>query len=468
MMPAVELAVAFLGSLAALLLLAVLGLLLWRPAFDRAVDRALRRLLKDPYPENLWDLIIGMTRVPPHLLLETELRAETGKMLERPLGGIVRISDFAGIAFNPAQLRRPPLPPGAPVDTSVLLGPACPRPLRLDIPILVSAMGYGIGVSKGLALALAAGARQAGTAYNAGSGPVLPDIAAAAGRIILQYTGGHWNRDPHVLATADLVEIRLGHGARAALGRLIDARRLPPEAREAMGVGPDDRAVLEVPVPGASNPDELAVLVNTLRQWTGGAPIGVKLAATHDLEAELAAAVQAGVDVIAIDGGEGGTRQSPPVIADDFGLPTLHALVRAVRFLERTGTRDRVSLIVGGGLRTPGEMLKALALGADAVYVATTVMMAAIHGQLSKVVPFEPITQLAWATGDKAHRYDPELGALHVANFLRACAEEMAEAARALGKGSLREVGRDDLLARTPQAAAMYGLPPSWRPPPGS
>lgn len=461
--PAGVLFAAFLGSLVALGVVVLLAFLLRRRLLDRVVDRSLRRLLKDPYSENLWDLAISMTRVPPHVLFETELRAETGRLVERPLGGLVRVSDWSGIAFNPAQLARLPLPPGTPVDTSTVIGPRCPRPLRLDLPILVGAMSFGIGVSKAFALALARGAKQAGTAYNAGSGPVLPEVTAAAGRLILQYTGGAWNRDPRTLAGADMIEIRLGHGARCALGRVISAGRLPPEAREAMGVAEGDRIVLEAPVPGASNPDELRALVQWLRELTGGRPVGVKIAATHDLERELAIVLAAGVDVIAIDGSEGGTRQSPPVIADDFGLPTLHALVRAVEFLEASGARGRVSLIAGGGLRSPAEMLKALALGADAVYVATTVMMACIHGQLSKATPFEPITQLVFATGQKAGALDPDQGARHVANFLRACAEEMAEAARALGKRSLREITRDDLVARTPQAAALLGLPPSWR-----
>ena len=464
------LAAAMLGSFLAVLLAALAFFVARGLLLDRLVDRVLRRLLKDPYPENLWDLAVGITRVPPHVLFETELRAETGKLVERPLGGIVRVSDWTAVAFNPAQLARAPLPPGTPVDTSAVLGPRCARPLRLELPILVGAMSFGVGVSKPFAQALARGARLAGTAYNAGSGPVLPEITAEADRLILQYTGGSWSRDPGLLAGADMIEIRLGHGARAALGRIIPTGRLPAEARQALGVPPGREIVLEAPVPGASSPAELRALVERLRRLIRGGPVGVKLAATHDLEQELTLALAAGVDVIAIDGSEGGTRESPPIIADDFGLPTLHALVRAAAFLEVVGARDRVSLVIGGGLRTPGEILKALALGADAVYLATTVMMAGTHGQLSKAVPFEPVTQLVWATGRHAHAYDVDLGARNVASFLRACGEELAEAARALGKKSLREISRRDLIARTPEAASMLGLPPSWRPPrhPGS
>lgn len=456
---------AFLAALAVLALGAAVALRLTRRALDRAVDRILVRLLRDPYPENLWDLIVGMTRVPPHALMELELRAEQGRLLERPLGAVVRVADLRGVAFNPAQLVRPPLGPREPVDTSVVIGPRAPRPLELEIPILVSAMGYGIAVSRPVALALARGAAMAGTAYNAGVGPLLPEVVQANPRLIVQYGGGAWSRDPRVLAVARMVEVRLGHGGRAALGRVLAASDLPEDARLRMGIPAGGEAVLEVPVPGAASPAELRALVLRLQLLAGGAPVGVKLAATHDLERELEAALAAGVDFIALDGAEAGTHASPPVIADDFGIPTAHALARAVRFLERAGVRDRVSLIVGGGLRTPGEMLKALALGADAVYVGTVALMASTHGQLSEVVPFEPVTTLVFASGRHADRFDPELGARNLANFLRACAAEMAEAARALGRRALREITREDLVARDREAAEVFGLPPSWLPP---
>ena len=86
-------------------------------------------------------------------------------------------------------------------------------------------------------------------------------------------------------------------------------------------------------------------------------------------------------------------------------------------------------------------------------------------GQLSKSIPFEPITQIAWATGKKAETFDPEKGAQTVANFLKACSGELTEAARALGNRSIREINRDDLIALERKAAAVLGLPPSWRPP---
>lgn len=457
--------VMFLAAGCALAATAAVAFLLRSAFLNWAVDRTLVRLLKEPYAFNLWDLVIGMTRVPPHILMEVELRAEFGNTLQRPLGTVRRLADFSGVAFNSAQLVKAPRGPEDPVDLATVIGPRARTPLSLGMPIMVSALAYGVALSKPFVLGLARGASQADTAYNAGTGPVPVEVLQDARHLILQYSGLACSRDPDVLAQADMVEIRYGHGARAALGRVIPAAELPPEARQMLGVASDGKVVVEAPLPGAATPADLRKLVPELRRLIEGGPIGVKLAATHDLERELAAVLEAGVDVIAIDGAQGGTHGSPPIIADDFGVPTVHALDRAVRFLERTGARPEVSLVISGGLRTPGEFLKALALGADAVYVGTAVMMAGTHGQLSKSVPFEPITAICWANGEKADQFDPNKGAETVANFLNACAGELREAARALGKTRIHEINRSDLLARDRDTAAVLKLPPSWRPP---
>lgn len=454
----------FLATLSAMLAVALIAFLLRSAALNWVVDRALVRLLKDRYDENLWDVVIGMTRMPPHILMETELRAETGQALERPLGTVRHLPDFAGVVFNPAQLARPPLGPQAPVKLTTLIGPRARRPLQLEMPILVSALSYGVALSKPFVLALARGANMAGTAYNAGCGPVPEDVLQETRRLILQYTGGAWTRRLDVLSPAAMVEIRLGQGATAGMGRVIPTAGMPEEALEMMGIRGGE-PIMEAPVPGAATPAELRRLVPELRRLIKGGPIGVKLGATHNLERELAIAIEAGVDVVAIDGAQGGTIAAPPSVADDFGIPTAHALRRAVHFLDRARVRRDVTLIIGGGLRTPAEFLKALALGADAVYVGTAVMMAGTHGQISRSVPFEPVTQIAWANGSKADQYDPDLGSRNVANFLRSCAGEMVEAARALGKASIHDVNRDDLVALDQETAAVMGLQPSWLPP---
>ena len=196
-----------------------------------------------------------------------------------------------------------------------------------------------------------------------------------------------------------------------------------------------------------------------------GGPVGVKLACTDDLERELEHFIEGGVHVIALDGAEGATHAAPPAVADDFGLPTIHGLIRAIRHLERIGARDEVQIIASGGLRTPGEVMKALALGADAVYMGSAAMMSVTHFQISKSVPFEPVIQLVWVGGERTHMLDPDEGARGLANFLKACAGELAESLRALGLRSVADLSPDLLIARDPDTAAVTGLPPSWRSP---
>src|SRR5690606_28245532 len=206
----------------------------------------------------------------------------------------------------------------------------------------------------------------------------------------------------------------------------------------------------------------LGDLVAELRSVTGGVPIGVKLAPGRRLEADLEACVAAGVDVVALDGAQAATKGSPPILQDDFGLPTLHALVRAVRFLETRRVREQVSLIVGGGLYTPGDFLKVLALGADAVYIGTVALFVISHGQVFKALPWEPPTQLVFFGGQHEDALDVDEGAHRLANFLRAAAWEMAVAVRALGKRAVREVSKDDLMALDETTARLCGVPVSW------
>ena len=224
------------------LLIGGVGLFLLRSQILRyAVHRPLIRLLKDGYSENLWDLVIGTYRMTPQLLMETELRAEIWSAAGAADQQLRQRAGLAGIAFSPAQIVREPLSPLVEIDLGVTLGPRCRRPLRVDLPILVPGMGYGIGVSRNFALAMAKGATAGGTAYNSGIGPLLPEVAEAARRLIVQYTDAQWTQDPEIISQADMVEIRIGHGARASLGRRLKPQDLKPEVLQAMGISPHRR-----------------------------------------------------------------------------------------------------------------------------------------------------------------------------------------------------------------------------------
>lgn len=459
-------AAALAGTIGTLAGGAFLARLLWRPVIDAAADKVIHQLLTEPYEENLWELVAGFGHNPVGPTMENALRAQHAHVLHRPIGTSRRFRGLSGLMFNPAQLCRTPLPPDAPVSTRTVLGPEAARPLVLEVPLLVSAIGYGVAVSARMALALAEGSAQTGTAYNVGEGPLLSEVRRAAHKLVIQYTGTPWTTDPKVLRAADMVEIRFGQGAWGGLGANIPPEHLTLEFRKLMGLKPGEGLTLPSQVDQIADAVELRPLVQRLRDLTGGVPIGVKLAASHDLEAEIDIALTAGIDVIAVDGAQGGTHGSPPILADDFGLPTFYALVRAVQHLQLKDRRGRVSLIISGGLNNPGDYLKCLALGADAVYLGSTALFATIHAQVTKTLPWEPPTQLVFHEGKFVRQFEPKAGARSLANFLRASAEEMATGARALGKRSLQEVDRHDLFALDPETAHLTGVPLAYGPRP--
>lgn len=169
-------------------------------------------------------------------------------------------------------------------------------------------------------------------------------------------------------------------------------------------------------------------------------------------------ALDAGVDVVVIDGTEGATGNAPVTLSDHFGIPSLTALTRATRHLERRGRRRDVQLCVSGGFREPGDFLKAYALGADAVGLATVVMFALAHPQITRTVPFYPPTDLVFYRAKPAIALDVDRAAEALVRFFESCREEMAVALRAMGHLRVAELGPDDLCALHPAVARESNL----------
>ncbi len=442
-----------------------LGLLLGsRYLLAHVLRKSLRILMTDPYEQNVLEIYSAVSRFGAQPLAEAELRATSGGVIQRPLGTPRKLSQFERLMFDMAQLAHMPTPLEEQIDLAVTIGPRAIRPLHLQIPIIISGMAYGWALSEDAKVALAAGATAAGTASNTGQGPWLESERKAAKQLILQYHRGHWGKSEQVVRQADAIEIQFGQGAIAGLGAVLEAEHIDQRLAQQFQVQPGERAVSPARHPEVQRPEDLADLVRRLRSQSGGVPIGVKLGAGQHLEEDLGYALQADVDFIAVDGAEAATKGSPPITEDDFGLPTLYALVRASRYLEDAGARDKVSLIISGGLRTPGEFLKVLALGADAVYIGTTALYAISHTQVVHTVPYEPPTQLVWYHGSAAKHFDRRLGAASLARFLQSCSAEMQEGIRALGKSGLSEVNRSDLFALDQTTADICGVALGYRP----
>lgn len=453
-----EFVLSFIGTLAALLFWTLLLFIMARPVIKTFAGMMLKRFLKDPYWENVWEMFSVVSRTGLQIIFETGRRAASGRAIDRPFGSVNPFPNFQGLMFNPAQLARLPTPRETKIDTSVVIGPGARKPMKQDIPIMISGMAYGLALSKEAKMALAKGSALAGTSVNTGEGAILPEERQLARHYVVQLGRGLWGRKPEDLKKADMIEIQIGQGATAGVGKKIHLESVEGEMAELLEVDPGAPLLTMARFPGIDQPGGLKNLVDRLRDLSGGVPIGIKMAATQSLELDMALALEAGVDAITLDGAGAATKGTLPILEDDFGLPTVYAVSRAARFLENQGLKGRVTLIVSGGLTTPGSFLKALALGADAVAVGTVALFAMTHTQLIKTVPWEPPTQLVWFWGRIRDQLNVDLGAYHVANFLKSATLEMEEAVRALGKTSIRDVNREDLFALDEVMARATGV----------
>lgn len=431
---------------------------LFRTVVQRLFGLVANRLLEDKYHENLMELWSAVKRTSILNILEISLRSDQGKLIKRPIGSSKHFPHFDGLMFIPAQLARLPKEGSVPVDMSVKLGPKVEKPLDVKIPLLIGGMAYGIGLSEEARRALARGAKLAGTAICSGEGPFLQEERDEADKYIWQISRSTWGRNPQAISAADMVEVQMGHGAR--IGAYIEEPvDIKGKAQKLMGISPVEKAKVNAVLHGITDPWDWPKYVSDLRQEVAGKPIGIKIMAGGRIEADLAVAIEAGFDVIMIGGAQGGTSGAEPIFLDDFGMPSINALVRTERYLREQGVRHEVSLVVSGGYCTPGECLKALALGADAIYLGTVPLFALVHKQIGKVLPWEPLTGLVYYNSKYKNRLDINLASQCVANVLQSMVMEMEGGIRALGKTSLRELGKNDLVALDDWTAELVGVP---------
>lgn len=449
----------FSGALVAIIITVIIFLLISRPVMQWIIGRITKTIMSDRYPENIWEMVTALTRIPPGIVIENSLRATSGAVIERPFGSPRKFLNFDGLIFSPAQLAILPAREDAVVDVSITIGPMAKKPLRLDIPVMAGGMAYGIGLSEKVKIAIAKGTAAVGTLTNTGEGGFLPEERKYAKYLILQYSPGHWSKEPNILRQADAIEIYIGRGAIASSAMLIPSEYMQGRASKIMQVENNDVVVVPSRHKEINKPQDLKKLVNKLRAITDGVPIGVKICASAMLEWDLEIAIQAGVDFISVDGGQAGTKAGAPILEDDFGLPTIFALSRTVQYLKKRGVKEKISLLSGGGYKNPGECLKALALGADGIYMGTAVLWALTHHQVTKAIPFEPPTELTFYSGSLADQFNEKEAAKYLENFFSAFVEEIQIAIRALGKTSLHQVTADDLVALDKWTSKVAQIP---------
>lgn len=365
---------------------------------------------------------------------------------------------FDDLAFVPAQLAKCPVDYfKEKISSKTILGKNSSRAVEIETPILIAAMSFG-ALSKNAKIALAKGSARAGTVANTGEGGMLPEERQFADKLTIQYSTGRFGIGEEVLKKADIIEIKIGQGAKGGQGGLLQKEKLTPEVAAARGV----KMGRDVHSPAyhcdIKNAGDLKAKVDWLRGLSGGVPIAVKLAA-GDIKKDVVIAVKANPDIIAVDGGWGGTGAAPEVMLDETGIPALPALVAAREILD--GMEAKQELWIGGGFYTGGDVAKALALGADAVFMGSA-MLAAL-GCVGCNLCYTGQCPKGVATQDPelAKNIDVEAAANNVANFIKHCTEEIKMIAGATGHNDIHNLNKDDLRSLTAEVSQITGVKPA-------
>lgn len=424
---------------------------------NKISDHTLAKLFSEKYSNNISEILTSLKRITFQNVIELNLRAHNGKIIERPLGSPKHFPGYDMLMFSSSIMTQLSLPENTNIDMKVTIGPKSIKPLSINIPLMISGMAYGLALSEETKIALAKATKTMETAISSGEGPILPEEREEAGKYILQISRWSWGgRTDEQISSADMLEVQMGQGAAMGTYRL---EAMQGKAQLLAGLIPGQSTVSLPAPPGINSPEDWPLFMSTLRQRANGIPIQLKLMPTGHLEKDLAVAINLGFDAIVLDGAQGGTYGSAPIKQDDFGIPTLNALVRADRFLKRRGVRQQISLITSGGYFTPGNCLKALALGADAINLGSIIIMAATNNQGEKVTPFEPPTEIVfYDLPTKNKKLNVNQAASSVVNLLTSMVAEMEEAMRALGKTSLKELSPDDLVALDSYTSEVTGV----------
>ncbi len=383
------------------------------------------------------------------------VEAMGSERLEPVNDGGRRYPSLDDIVFKPAQLARLPLLDGEEVDTSVRLGTRAARPLTLALPVYVSHMSFG-ALSVEAKVALARGAREAGTMICSGEGGMHPREREAAGLYVFEMASGYFGWGEEAIAAADAIEVKCGQGAKPGLGGLLPGPKVTAEIAAVRKLPEGRDAHSPARFPDINSPADLRDRLTWIRSVNPGIPIGIKFAA-GDVEADVAAAVEAGADWITVDGLGGGTGAAPTHVKDHVGIPSIFALYRARKWLEDHGVHD-VQLVVTGGYRTADEIAKALALGADAVALATASLMAIGCQQYRACHRGTCPVGIATQAEELRLRLDPDLAAVRLTTFLRATSEMVADYCRITGQRRVKDLSRRDLATLRPELAERTDL----------
>jgi glutamate synthase domain-containing protein 2 len=359
------------------------------------------------------------------------------------------------LQFVVGQLHKLPLLDEEAVGTDIVIGPNARKPLKLDIPLFVSDMSFG-ALSEEAKVALSRGAELAGTGICSGEGGMLPEEQEANSRYFYELASARFGFSWDKVQKTQAFHFKGGQGAKTGTGGHLPGNKVKGKIAEVRELAEGKAAISPARFPEWNSLSQFRDFADEVRERTGGIPVGFKLSAQH-IEKDIDAALEVGVDYIILDGRGGGTGAAPLIFRDNISVPTIPALARARRHLDASEAQG-ISLIITGGLRTPADFAKAMALGADGIAVSNAAIQAigclGMRACQTNNCPVGIATQ-------KPHlreRLPVEIAAKRLARFFAASVELMQVVARAAGHRHLSEFNADDLTSFKTDMCQLTGV----------
>ncbi|MBR0528463.1 MAG: 4Fe-4S dicluster domain-containing protein [Ruminococcus sp.] len=368
------------------------------------------------------------------------------------------------ILINASQVTNPPIDPlREPMETKVFLGKKPSRikrdengdivteitpQLELSMPVMFSAMSYG-SISYNAHASLARAATELGICYNTGEGGLHEDFYIYGPNTVVQVASGRFGVHKNYLEAAAAVEIKMGQGAKPGIGGHLPGAKIVGDVSRTRMIPEGSDAISPAPHHDIYSIEDLRQLVYSLKEATEyKKPIIVKVAAVHNIAAIASGIARSGADIIAIDGFRGGTGAAPTRIRDNVGIPIELALASVDQRLRDEGIRNNVSLVVGGSVRSAADVVKAVALGADAVYVATAALLAMGCHLCRTCQSGKCNWGIATQRPDLVKRLNPDIGSRRLVNLMDAWRHEIKELMGGMGINSIESLRGNRLMLR--------------------
>ena len=368
------------------------------------------------------------------------------------------------LLINASQVTNPPIDPlREPMETRVFLGKKPDRverdekgnirnrldpQIQLSLPVMFSAMSYG-SISYNAHASLARAAAELGILYNTGEGGLHEDFYAFGANTIVQVASGRFGVHEDYLNAGAAIEIKMGQGAKPGIGGHLPGAKIVGDVSRTRMIPEGSDAISPAPHHDIYSIEDLRQLVYSLKEATQyKKPVIVKVAAVHNIAAIASGIARSGADIIAIDGFRGGTGAAPTRIRDNVGIPIELALAAVDKRLRDEGIRGNVSLVVGGSIRSAADVVKAVALGADACYIATAALLA-LGCHLCRTCQSGKCNWgIATQRPDLVKRLNPEIGAARLVRLMTAWRHEIMEMMGGMGINSIEALRGNRLMLR--------------------